>query len=462
MITHVAATLLLGMAQGSAPPLLRVAMEQQPAAPPVILPAPAPSGPPARIAVHARPRIALSSLVIDDDYPIEALRAESEGTVEFVLDIGSNGRVTDCRISRSSGSAALEFHDLPSHDVAGALHSRNRPGRQAHAGHPRRQHRLADRAAAASPGPAEHRPDAAAGPALGAAAPAAAADELAAAAARAPRRPDRQARLSADGAPLSGRGDCRIPGDGRCRRTGEAMRDHQLERILSPRRGNLPPDHFAGPVRAGARLGRKAGRHDLRSADPLVARRVAGPDSAGARDAADARAHAAAAAVLPATAGRLAVAGRRQGAGAGGPPRFDRRRGLSGLGASRQRAGDGPVHARGRAVRTGDQLHRHRIERLGGIGFRHLPDHAGESAIHPGAGLGGQSDRGYAFRPDRLADRSCSRPAAINAHAGQYSPSSGRAAAAFAAAGSPAAAAGPAARRGPRFGARQAHQPGQQ
>ena len=108
MITHVAATLLLGTAQGTAPPLLQVAMEQHPVAPPVILPAPAPSGPPAQIAVHARPRIALSSLVIDDDYPIEALRAESEGTVEFVLDIGSNGMVTDCRISRTSGSAALD------------------------------------------------------------------------------------------------------------------------------------------------------------------------------------------------------------------------------------------------------------------------------------------------------------------------------------------------------------------
>lgn len=43
-----------------------------------------------------------------DDYPRAALRNEEAGTVRFRIAIGPNGRVGDCTITGSSGSAALD------------------------------------------------------------------------------------------------------------------------------------------------------------------------------------------------------------------------------------------------------------------------------------------------------------------------------------------------------------------
>ncbi|WP_298200182.1 energy transducer TonB [Novosphingobium sp.] len=42
------------------------------------------------------------------DYPSDALRANAEGITEFVLTIGPEGRVTECRIKGSSGSPVLD------------------------------------------------------------------------------------------------------------------------------------------------------------------------------------------------------------------------------------------------------------------------------------------------------------------------------------------------------------------
>ena len=42
------------------------------------------------------------------DYPASALRAEQEGTVGFELEIDETGRVTACRITRSSGFSSLD------------------------------------------------------------------------------------------------------------------------------------------------------------------------------------------------------------------------------------------------------------------------------------------------------------------------------------------------------------------
>jgi protein TonB len=47
-------------------------------------------------------------LISNDDYPASALRAEEEGTTGFRLSIGANGRVTNCQITSSSGSSALD------------------------------------------------------------------------------------------------------------------------------------------------------------------------------------------------------------------------------------------------------------------------------------------------------------------------------------------------------------------
>lgn len=65
----------------------------------------------------------------DSDYPDWALDAGISGTVHFRFTVGVNGRVSDCRITRSSGSARLDdmtcrliekrFRYAPSRDAQG-------------------------------------------------------------------------------------------------------------------------------------------------------------------------------------------------------------------------------------------------------------------------------------------------------------------------------------------------------
>jgi protein TonB len=43
-----------------------------------------------------------------DDYPPSALRAEASGTTGMAFDIGPDGRVSNCRITQSSGNADLD------------------------------------------------------------------------------------------------------------------------------------------------------------------------------------------------------------------------------------------------------------------------------------------------------------------------------------------------------------------
>ena len=49
-----------------------------------------------------------ASLFTDDDYPPGALRGEHQGLVRFHLEIGTDGRVSDCTIRGSSGSSYLD------------------------------------------------------------------------------------------------------------------------------------------------------------------------------------------------------------------------------------------------------------------------------------------------------------------------------------------------------------------
>lgn len=58
--------------------------------------------------VEAQPRHPLASYVAAADYPAAALRDREQGRVAFALGIGADGRVTACRITASSGSAALD------------------------------------------------------------------------------------------------------------------------------------------------------------------------------------------------------------------------------------------------------------------------------------------------------------------------------------------------------------------
>lgn len=67
-----------------------------------------PAPPSARPGEPARARANLASYVSNDDYPAAALRDEEQGTTGFRLAIGPDGRVTNCSVTSSSGSAALD------------------------------------------------------------------------------------------------------------------------------------------------------------------------------------------------------------------------------------------------------------------------------------------------------------------------------------------------------------------
>ena len=68
----------------------------------------APTPRPVAIESHATPRRALASYFGGDDYPASALSRREEGTTRFRLDVGADGRVSDCRVIATSGSAALD------------------------------------------------------------------------------------------------------------------------------------------------------------------------------------------------------------------------------------------------------------------------------------------------------------------------------------------------------------------
>ena len=57
---------------------------------------------------RARARANLASYVSHGDYPRTALEQMEQGTVRFVLAVEPNGRVSDCRVTESSGSQALD------------------------------------------------------------------------------------------------------------------------------------------------------------------------------------------------------------------------------------------------------------------------------------------------------------------------------------------------------------------
>jgi TonB family protein len=69
---------------------------------------PPPPPPPPRLAPPQRARANLNSYFSTDDYPAAALRGYEQGTTAFSLTIGTNGRVTACNVTSSSGSAALD------------------------------------------------------------------------------------------------------------------------------------------------------------------------------------------------------------------------------------------------------------------------------------------------------------------------------------------------------------------
>ncbi len=63
---------------------------------------------PAQEGRPAEPVVSVASVLSDKDYPADAIRNREEGSVSFRLAIDSEGRVTGCEVSASSGSASLD------------------------------------------------------------------------------------------------------------------------------------------------------------------------------------------------------------------------------------------------------------------------------------------------------------------------------------------------------------------
>ncbi|OYW50661.1 MAG: energy transducer TonB [Novosphingobium sp. 12-62-10] len=84
-----------------------------PAAPPpapVVLPPPPPSAPPppSFTPKAAQPKGRPGEWVTTNDYPSRALREDKEGVTGFRLTVGTDGKVQDCQITRSSGTPELD------------------------------------------------------------------------------------------------------------------------------------------------------------------------------------------------------------------------------------------------------------------------------------------------------------------------------------------------------------------
>ena len=73
----------------------------------------------------------LQGLFSTDDYPQSAICERGAGhDVPLRLTIGTDGRVTDCSVTKSSGSGALDSATCSIIQAPRALHAGNGPGRQ--------------------------------------------------------------------------------------------------------------------------------------------------------------------------------------------------------------------------------------------------------------------------------------------------------------------------------------------
>lgn len=74
----------------------------------VTFPEPGPSPSPSFATKPARPKGNPGLWVTTNDYPQSAIRSEAEGVVKFRLSVGTNGKVTGCEVTGSSGTEALD------------------------------------------------------------------------------------------------------------------------------------------------------------------------------------------------------------------------------------------------------------------------------------------------------------------------------------------------------------------
>lgn len=93
------------------PPNISTTPVIQPPMPPtpVVTPPAPPAPPPAPRITQPKSVVgSLQGLIRNDDYPTNAIENDEQGTVSVVLTIGTNGRVSDCSVSGSSGSRTLD------------------------------------------------------------------------------------------------------------------------------------------------------------------------------------------------------------------------------------------------------------------------------------------------------------------------------------------------------------------
>jgi periplasmic protein TonB len=90
------------------PPMIQVVREAPPPQITVRPPPPPPPPPPVRVQEPKSAVGSLQGLIREDDYPPSALEREEQGRVTVRLTIGTNGRVSNCSVTSSSGSRALD------------------------------------------------------------------------------------------------------------------------------------------------------------------------------------------------------------------------------------------------------------------------------------------------------------------------------------------------------------------
>ncbi len=93
-----------------APPIISTPVAPPPVITPRAQPAPPapPAPPPPRVSQAARAKGNLPALFSTEDYPQSAIRNEESGTTGVRLTIGTDGRVSGCDVTQSSGSSALD------------------------------------------------------------------------------------------------------------------------------------------------------------------------------------------------------------------------------------------------------------------------------------------------------------------------------------------------------------------
>jgi protein TonB len=92
------------------PQVMQPPLVQTPAPPPPMLAPPTPAPPPPKpsIATPGKAKGNPGDWVTSEDYPASEMRAEHQGVTGFRLDVGPDGKATNCTVTASSGFPALD------------------------------------------------------------------------------------------------------------------------------------------------------------------------------------------------------------------------------------------------------------------------------------------------------------------------------------------------------------------